>query len=168
MRGAPKSDAYQFARESGGLMPHPQNSPRGIKYLPISSQTPGALMTRVRVLNLGAGVQSTAVYLMMRQGLIAPADFAIFADTQDEPEAVYAHLAWLQSLNSIPILVRSKGRLSDHLRIGTNSTGGRFASIPAYTAPHEGMRATGAVRRQCSKEYKIEVIDRTIRREILE
>ena len=134
----------------------------------------------VHILNLGAGVQSTTLYLLSIQGRVQKFDYAIFADTQDEPgaeerrrglpdppESVYAHLDWLQSLNGPPILIRTKGCLSDDLMRGENSTGQRFASIPAYTAPYEGAKVYGQVRRQCTKEYKIEVIERTIRREIL-
>lgn len=117
------------------------------------------------ILNLGAGVQSTALYLMFMRGEILPQiDCAIFADTQDEPADVYKHLEWLKSLNGPPILVRTKGRLSEHLMKGQNSSGGRFASIPAYTLRPDGTE--GKVRRQCSAEYKIEVIQRTLRREI--
>jgi hypothetical protein len=119
----------------------------------------------MNVLNLGAGVQSTTLYLMAMQGLF-PCDYAIFADTGDEPVAVYRHLAWLQTLTGPPILVRSKGCLGDDLKNGTNSTNHRFASIPAYTLlPDENEE--GRARRQCSKEYKVEVIERTIRRELL-
>jgi hypothetical protein len=116
------------------------------------------------ILNLGAGVQSTTLYLMAMQGAF-PVDYAIFADTGDEPRAVYDHLAWLQSLNGPTILVRSKGRLSNDLKRGVNSTGGRFASIPAYTKL-PGAEEEGRTRRQCSKEYKVEVIERTTRREV--
>lgn len=121
----------------------------------------------MNILSLGAGVQSTTLYLMYCKGgvLDHAIDAAIFADTGDEPKAVYRHLAWLQSLNGPPILVRSKGRLSDDLMRGENSTGQRFASIPAYTSCSD--TDAGKIRRQCSKEYKIDVIDRTIRREIL-
>jgi len=122
---------------------------------------------KVSVLNLGAGVQSTTIYLMAcanlksSMGVPFPAvgyiDFAIFADTQDEPEEVYEHLKWLQSLDGVPILVRTKGKLSDDLRNGRNSTGQRFASIPAFTAPDRPMDYSGPVeearlRRQCTKE----------------
>ncbi|MCZ2147986.1 MAG: hypothetical protein LC126_09420 [Bryobacterales bacterium] len=121
----------------------------------------------LRVLNLGAGVQSTTVYLMYLAGEIQPGiDCAVFADTGEEPAAVYSHLHWLQSLAGPPIIVRSAGRLGDDLMQGRNSTGGRFASIPAYTAASEGAKA-GIIRRQCTKEYKVEVIERYIRREIL-
>ena len=39
------------------------------------------------VSNLGAGVQSTALYLLAREGKYT-FDVAIFADTGDEPKAV--------------------------------------------------------------------------------
>ena len=117
------------------------------------------------ILNLGAGVQSTAMYLMFMRGDLKPQiDYAIFADTMDEPSAVYKHLEWLKSLGGPPILVRSKGRLSEHLMKGQNSTGQRFASIPAYTKRPDG--GEGKLRRQCSMEYKIEVIQKTIRQDI--
>ena len=120
-----------------------------------------------RVLNLGAGVQSTTLYLMYTRSEIQPGiDRAIFADTGEEPTAVYAHLKWLQTLGGPPITVRSIGRLGDDLMLGRNSTGERFASIPAYTAATEGDKA-GMVRRQCTREYKIDVIERFIRRELL-
>ena len=51
---------------------------------------------RLRVLSLGAGVQSTTLALMAAHGEIGPMpDCAIFADTGWEPNAVYEHLAWL-------------------------------------------------------------------------
>lgn len=119
------------------------------------------------VLSLGAGVQSTALYLKFLRGeMPEQLDAAIFADTQDEPAAVYQHLEWLKSLGGPPILTGTAGKLSEHLAHGVNSTGGRFASIPAFTT-QDGGRTVGITRRQCSKEYKTEVIGRVLRREIL-
>lgn len=119
------------------------------------------------MLSLGAGVQSTALYLMFRSGILTPQiDAAIFADTQEEPAAVYRHLEWLRGLDGPPILVRTIGKLGDHLMQGRNSTGGRFASIPAFTTSDGGI-THGITRRQCSKEYKTEVIARTIRRDVV-
>ena len=120
----------------------------------------------MRILNLGAGVQSTTVYLMAHYGEIEPYDYAIFADTGEEPEAVYKHLDWLQSLGGTPILIRSTGRLGDDLVNGVNTTGGKFVTIPAYVI-HGSENAKGQGRRQCTREYKIDVIERTIRRELL-
>lgn len=116
------------------------------------------------VLNLGAGVQSTFLYLAWETLGLPSLDAAIFADTQEEPQDVYAHLEWLKSLKRAPILSGTAGRLGDHLKTGTNTTGGRFAAIPAFTTDGEKK---GRTRRQCSKEYKIEVIGKVIRRQIL-
>ncbi len=123
------------------------------------------------ILNLGAGVQSTTLYLMFMRGVLTPRlDCAIFADTQDEPEAVYRHLEWLKSLQKdggAPILVGTAGRIGDGLKMGRNSTGQRFAAIPAFTTQDSGA-TVGRTRRQCSKEYKLEVIGRVLRRDFLD
>ncbi|KKN66927.1 hypothetical protein LCGC14_0467020 [marine sediment metagenome] len=125
------------------------------------------MSTEYHVLSLGAGVQSTTLYLMFAQGLLKPPlDCAIFADTGEEPVAVYQHLEWLQAVGGAPIWIRQKSRLGDDLMRGENSTKQRFASIPAYTAIVEGGRE-GMLRRQCSKEYKIDVIERAIRYELI-
>ena len=53
------------------------------------------------VLNLGAGVQSTALYLMFMQRKIdIPLDAAIFADPQEESSDTYSHIEWLKSLGA--------------------------------------------------------------------
>lgn len=121
-------------------------------------------MREYHVLNLGAGVQSSALYLLATDGQLQ-FDVAIFADTGEEPAAVYRHLCHLMSLGGPEIRIRSAGWLGDDLIHGRNSTGQRFASIPAFTRDEAGK--VGMVRRQCTKEYKIEVVDRTIRRELL-
>lgn len=131
-----------------------------------------------RVLNLGAGVQSTAVYLMDAAGLLADAvggrfDAAVMADTQDEPEAVYRHLEWLRTVpGGAPILVRSKGKLSRDLLYGAKTAGRKFSSIPAFTAPDHATRPPGRVRegrirRQCTAVYKVEVVQQAIRRDVV-
>ena len=55
------------------------------------------------------------------------------------------------------------GRLGDDLQKGRNSTGQRFASIPAFTTYEEGKKG-GQTRRQCTFEYKIAPIEKYIRR----
>ena len=123
-------------------------------------------MREYHVLNLGAGVQSTALFLLARDpDPKVRFDLAIFADTGEEPSAVYAHLEYLRALGSPEIWVRSAGSLGDDLIHGRNSTGQRFASIPAFTKDAAGK--VGIVRRQCTKEYKIEVVNKAIRRELL-
>lgn len=132
----------------------------------------------MRILNLGCGVQSTTLFLMAHEGVIEPIEHAIFADTQEEPEAVYQHLEWLRTVPApVPLIhVGTIGRLGDCLLAGTNGAGQqkknpgrdgsrRFASIPAYTKS-TGDAKEGRTQRQCTREHKINVIDRIIRRVI--
>lgn len=130
-------------------------------------------MTTLHFLNLGAGVQSTTLELMFRQGLICydgqPVTLTAsgFADTQREPAWVYHHLNWLlASRNHVtdhPILTVSHSDIGADLMRGENSTKQRFATIPAYTAAVEGKK-DGIVRRQCTYEYKIRALEQLQRR----
>jgi len=115
-----------------------------------------------RILSLGAGVQSTVLYLWACDGEI-DIDAAVFANTGDEPKYVYEHLAWLQSQDGPRIhVVGKKVSLSENLRRGLNSTGQRFVSIPAFTTGS----SHGQTRRQCTSEFKMDVIKRCIRQDI--
>jgi hypothetical protein len=118
-----------------------------------------------RFLSLGLGVQSTALYYMSSMGELPPCDLAIFADLGKEKKGTIAYLKYLQRWqkenNGIPIVVVRKKNLYRDLLIQENSTGQRFASIPAYTMNEDGT--TGMLRRQCTKEYKIEQVDTAIR-----
>jgi hypothetical protein len=137
-----------------------------------------------RVLSLGAGVQSTVLALMADKGLFdSKPDIAIFADTGWEPESVYKHLSWLEDeLKTIKVLrvkVRAtkkkrprdnRGRfiktsLREHLMNGVNSSGNRFITVPLYMKNKDGKPAIG--RRQCTREYKITPIIKSIRRDVL-
>jgi hypothetical protein len=119
----------------------------------------------MRVLNLGAGVQPTTLALMSQAGEIEPFDFAVFADTQAEPSAVYDHLDWLIRQLTFPVLIRTQGDLGANLRSGMHGDGGRCISIPAFTgAPGNN---TGIMRRQCTAVYKVDVVERAIRRDLL-
>lgn len=123
--------------------------------------------TTIRIGNLGAGVQSTTCYLLEREGLIEKCEAWIFADTGEEPRAVYDHLAWLESLGGTRIIrCGRKVKLGDNVAVGIHADGQRFVSIPAFTAHEEGGDE-GITRRQCTSEYKISVIEQTIRRQIL-
>lgn len=110
----------------------------------------------LRVLSLGAGVQSTTLALMAAHGEIGPMpDCAIFADTGEELPEVYEHLRWLMSPNVLPfpVHIATAGKLGDALRAGDEA-----ARIPAYIAD-------GALKgRQCTRNFKIRVIRREIRR----
>jgi hypothetical protein len=118
------------------------------------------------VLNLGVGIQSTWLYLKACAGELKPLpEVAIFSNTQDELYATYDHLEWLKRNGTVPILTPTKGKLSVDLVKGQYcKNGNRFASIPAFTLHPDGK--VGRARRQCTKEYKTEVIERCIRRDV--
>lgn len=126
-------------------------------------------MRDYHVLSLGAGVQSTTLFLMINEGVIqVPKDtVAVFADTQEEPKAVYAHLDWLiKNFDWPKVLIRTVGSLGDGLIQGKNSTGQNMLTIPAFIKAENGG-TSGLNRRQCTREYKTAVIERTIMREII-
>lgn len=116
-----------------------------------------------RILNLGAGVQSTTLFLMIADGILPAVDFAVFADVGDEPQAVYNHLQYLIDMNAMPVHLCTQGRLGDDLIKGQNNTGQRFASIPAHLSAGNDGRHTAIGRRQCTAEYKIKPIEKKIR-----
>jgi len=121
----------------------------------------------LKILSLGAGVQSSTILLMSCRGDLPKIDHAIFADTQWEPKAVYNHLKYLEveaELAGIPVHRVTAGDLrADALNFGTERS--RWASMPLYIRNPNG--SVGAVTRQCTKEYKIEPIEKFIRRELL-
>lgn len=125
----------------------------------------------MKVLSLGAGVQSSTVLLMSCKGVLPKLDGAIFADTQWEPKAVYA---WLDDVlepearkAGIPIYRVTKGNIrADALNARMKGDdqratgGGRWASMPLYT---EIDGTIGMIRRQCTSEYKITPITKKLR-----
>lgn len=125
-------------------------------------------MKTFTVLSLWAGVQSSTLLLLACQGQLEKPDAAIFADTGWEPQGVYEHLWWLAEqayTAGISLVVASKGNLrEDALRArvrGTLAEGSRAAPMPLFTRSPEGK--IGMIRRQCTKEYKLEVVHRAIR-----
>lgn len=133
------------------------------------------------IISLGAGVQSSTMALMAGAGEITPMpDAAVFADTQAEPLAVYEWLAWLEKQLPFPVFRVTTGNLEQDT-LNSNALP-RIANPPFYTAPiqtHErgknGYNLTapfytvnqgkeGQLRRQCTREYKIEPINKWLRR----
>ena len=121
-------------------------------------------MTELTVLSLGAGVQSTTMALLAAHGEIEPMpDAAIFADTQAEPQKVYDHLAWLTSPNVLPFPVHivTKGSLRDS--VTQSAAAGSFVSAPFFTTANDDSGG-GILRRQCTREYKIDPLNKEMRR----
>lgn len=113
----------------------------------------------MRVLSLGAGVQSTTLLLLANHGELpgGPVDCAIFADTGWEPKVVYEHLDWLESVSAIPIHRTSRGNLR---RDAMDHTLSHAAAMPVYV---DGAKGAAIANRQCTREFKIRPIERKLR-----
>lgn len=123
----------------------------------------------LHIISLGAGVQSTTMALMAAAGELSPMpDCAIFADTGEEPQAVYVHLE--QLIFDLPFpthVVRAwdgygkpsiRGPLGDELLRSASgkSKSGSSTRPPFFTLGADGSK--GMIRRQCTGDFKIDVI----------
>jgi hypothetical protein len=114
-------------------------------------------MTPLRVLSLGAGVQSTALLMLILDGEIE-CDAAIFADTGWEPRAVYDHLEQLKALAAMrgfPLYVVRNGNIRDTVSQDA------FYDAPYYLENPDGSE--GMARRQCTHQLKLLPIRRQTR-----
>lgn len=118
----------------------------------------------LRILSLGAGVQSSTIALMIAEGEIEPVDCAVFADTGDEPRSVYDHLRWLMSDNVLPFPVHivSKGKLGQEIRDAAAGVKINNYPRPPFFVRNKDGKA-GMLRRQCTGDYKIDPIKRKVR-----
>ena len=117
-------------------------------------------MKTLRVLSLGAGVQSTTLALMIEKGEIPMVDAAIFADTGAEPKNVYDHLNWLEEQLSYPLhRVQWRNLKEDVMAASVGKYKGFTA--PFYTLSKEGKK--GILMRQCTADYKIKPVVRKTR-----
>jgi hypothetical protein len=118
-------------------------------------------MKPLRVLSLGAGVQSSTVAMMMKHGEIEPADVAIFADTCAESRRTYEWVEWLRQNIGMPLIVVKEGTgLTAALEEACgNPVCTRCAQPPLYTD-------TGAMReRWCTREFKLQPIRKEVNRQ---
>ena len=69
----------------------------------------------MKIISLGMGVQSTALYLMSCNGDLPRADYAIFADPGAEHKDTYKMLEWLldwaEKNDGIPIVVNKESSI---------------------------------------------------------
>jgi hypothetical protein len=100
--------------------------------------------------------------LMIRHGEIPPVDDIIFADTGDEPRAVYDWLDYLRPLLTAPLHVVQKGVLSQDFLAALDNPKGRAGQPPLMVWNHQKQQG-GRLWRKCTKEYKLDPIRRKTR-----
>lgn len=142
-------------------------------------------------LSLGAGVQSTALALMLAHDELEltgtaqsvlkrkagdrlsvlenlePPRVAIFADTGWEPAATYQHLERLEAALAAaprPLEVRRvrAGDIREDVAHRINGTAKRYANLPVYVDTGAGPGREGLLPRQCTREYKLDPIRREL------
>ena len=114
---------------------------------------------KLRVISLGAGVQSSVLALMAAAGEITPMpDAAIFSDTQWEPQGVYDHLEWLEGQLPFPVYRVTLGDIRAQ-SLETSLEAVYRPSIPVYVdSPQRSMAP-----RQCTANFKIKPIQKKAR-----
>lgn len=124
----------------------------------------------LRILSLGAGVQSTVMALKGALGDFGPRpDYCVFADTASEPADVYQHLDWLEAeikrlTNDQMRCVRvSRGNLEQAVLgiLELDEIKGANPTPPFFTPGQDGKAAP--LRRQCTADFKIEPINEFVR-----
>ena len=112
------------------------------------------------VISLGAGVQSSTMAIMAAKGDLPPVDCAIFADTGNEPKMVYAYLELLKKILPYPVHIVSKGNIMQDMLDAKGKS--NFVVAPYFTQ-NKITGKKGMVMRQCTNDYKIQVIKKKIR-----
>jgi len=115
----------------------------------------------LRILSLGAGVQSSTIAIMMARGDLPAADAAIFADTGAEPAKVYQHLHWLIPQLPFPVHIVSAGNLRQEILDAAAGKLGAHGRPPFFVRNRDG--SAGIIRRQCTGDYKIDPIIKQLR-----
>ena len=109
----------------------------------------------MRILSLGAGVQSSTLALMIAKGEVPMVDCAIFADTQSESRATYEWLNWIEKQLPFPLYRVTHGNLEADILADAREEI-RYM-LPTYT------NGGGMGKRQCTAHYKIKPLRRKVR-----
>ena len=118
-------------------------------------------MKTLRVLSLGAGVQSSTLALMIHKGKIPMVDCAIFADTQAEPPKVYEWLKFIKKTVNYPVHIVTWRNLEQDV---LDASEGKYQAftIPFYRKNKE-TEQKGMLMRQCTADYKIKPVTKKVR-----
>jgi hypothetical protein len=108
----------------------------------------------MKVLSYGGGVQTVTLLRLAIEGRLERPDLVIFADTQREPEGVYATVDRERAVceaAGIPFREVSHGDLGDWRRNGS-------IHVPIFTKPGDGQ-----LMRTCTDRFKIQPIRKYLR-----
>lgn len=133
-------------------------------------------MPDLTTLSLGAGLQSSTIVEMVVEGLLSKPDLVIFADTGDEPQYVYNQVDYLdkrlQTIGLRVTIVNNSNMVED-----LYTPGRRFVALPVFSLFRTQIKGFGLtsenlrkvrLKRQCTREYKIQPIEKCIREKLLE
>ena len=118
-------------------------------------------MADLRILSLGAGVQSSTLALMIEKGEIPMVSCGIFSDTQSEPKKVIDYLEYLKKQVSYPIYTVTKGNLRKDLLTLASGKKINQVGVPFWTLSEKNTK--GIARRTCTSEYKIKPLIKKVR-----
>lgn len=125
-------------------------------------------MKQLKVFSFGAGVQSTALLLLMQSGEIPICDHIIFADTGAEPESVYENVERCRTIAAdmgIDFrIVGTKSLASDFIRsvVDGEVLGRKRGNIPVFVKNADGSR--GQLKRGCTEVAKISAVENEIKK----
>jgi 3'-phosphoadenosine 5'-phosphosulfate sulfotransferase (PAPS reductase)/FAD synthetase len=116
----------------------------------------------LRVLSLGAGVQSSTLALLIEKGKVPMVNCAIFADTQAEPAEVYNWLEYLKTqIKSYPIHIVTWRNLKQDI---LDASEGNYKGFTApFFTKNIKTNKKGMLMRQCTSDYKIKPVIKKIR-----
>jgi hypothetical protein len=110
----------------------------------------------VTFLSFGAGVQSTAILLLIKYEqerlltvMARLPDFAVFADTGADMGSTYSHLEVIKDISPIPLHVVNNGSLL--MDVSRNWSIRSF--IPLFTKDINGKKSI--LKRKCTSEFKV-------------
>jgi hypothetical protein len=127
----------------------------------------------MKILSCGAGMQSTALALMSCENVKEPGkhplvpvyDLVAFCDLGKEPPWVVKQVEFIEKaceVAGIPFVVIESPLYQDYLRDFGKK---RVVSIPFWTVGEDGKK--GKMMRNCTMEYKINLIQKYVRWELL-
>jgi len=118
-------------------------------------------LKHLRVLSLGAGVQSSTLALMIEKGEVPMVDCAIFSDVGAEPKKVYDWLEYLKTQLSYPVHTVQWRNLKEDIISASKGLHKDF-DAPFFTVDKK-KKKKGMMKRKCTADYKIKPVVKKIR-----